>query len=350
MELTDLWEEMKMGELGERISEAFPSLELSLDVMLGLLLQGRFQELWKYLWERGIAGLTVEGSGARTLFLSLVLLGVFSAALMRFSDTYEKYQVSEMSFYLTYLLQAAILVRSFSQMLEIARLAMERIVGFIKLLMPAYLVSVHVATGSMTAGASHQMTVLLLLVAEEALKGCFLPLTSCFFLLTVLEGVMGQERLERMTELLKKVIGVSLKGLLGAVAGMGVLQKTLTPAVDKLQGSVLMKGVSAIPGVGDGVEGVMEMVLGSATIVKNAAGIVMTLLLLFLCLMPLWELLLLAVTLRFAAAVMGIICDKRLAKTADRAGEAGMLLLVITGTTMLLFVICLAVAASSVKS
>ncbi|MBR4733662.1 MAG: stage III sporulation protein AE [Lachnospiraceae bacterium] len=350
MELTDLWEEMRMGELGERISEAFPSLELSLDTMLGLLMQGRFGELWKYFWERGIAGLTIEESGAWTLFVSLVLLGAFSAALMRFSDTYEKYQVSEMSFYLAYLLQAAILARCFSQMLGIATAAIERIVGFIKLLMPVYLVSVSVATGSMSAGASHQMTVLLLLVVEEALRRCFLPLTSCFFLLTVLEGVMGQERLERMTELLKKAVSVGLKGLLGAVAGMGFLQKMLAPAVDKLQGSALMKGVSAIPGIGDGVEGVLEIILGSATIVKNAAGIVMTVLLFFLCLKPLWELLLLAVTLRFAAAVMGIICDKRLAKSADRAGEAGMLLLGIAGVTMLFFEICLAVAVSSVRT
>lgn len=349
MDLTQLWEEMKMGELEERIRELFPDLGLSLDTMLGFLLQGRLHELWTYFWKKGMGNLTISGSGARTLFLSLVLLGIFSAALMRFSDTYEKYQVGELSFYVTYLLQAVILTRNFSRILQMATDAIGRIVQFVQLLMPVYLVSVSMATGSITAGASRQMAMLLLCTVDDVLMKCFLPFTSCAFLLTTIEGVMGQDRMGHLVNLTQKAISVGLKGMLGGIAGMGVLQTILTPAMDRLQGNALMKGISAIPGIGDGVEGVLEMFMGSAMIVKNAAGILMTLLLVFMCVTPLWIIFLLSATLRFAAAVMSIVCDKRLARAADRAGQTGFLLLGITGVAMLFFVICIAVSTASVK-
>lgn len=349
MELDELWDEMRLGELSEGIRELFPSASFSLKEMLGMLLEGRFLDLVQYLFYEGIGGLGGNGQVLKTLFVSMLLLGVIGAALTRFSELYEKYQVSELSFYLAYLLQAAILAGCFRSLLGVASLALERMVTFIKLLMPTYLFVVGMATGSVTASAGYQMTMLALYGVEELLKTLFLPAATSLFLLAVLEGIMGQERMEYLTELLKKVCFWGLKGMLGAVAGLSFLQAVLAPALDRVKASMLQKAVAAIPGIGQGAEGIFQLVLSSATVIKNSVGIVLTLLLLLFCLAPLFELFAFSFTLKLAAAIMGIVSDKRMTKAVDRTGDTGLLLLGITGSAMLFFLLVLAVATVSVR-
>ena len=45
MELEELWEELRLGELSAGIRELFPSASFSLEEMLGMLLEGRFLDL-----------------------------------------------------------------------------------------------------------------------------------------------------------------------------------------------------------------------------------------------------------------------------------------------------------------
>jgi len=349
VELEELWEELRLGELSAGIRELFPSASFSLEEMLGMLLEGRFLDLVRYLFREGICGIGGNGQGLKTLLVSLLILGIVSAALTKFSEIYEKYQVSELSFYLTYLLQAAILAGCFRSLSETAMTALEHMVIFIRLLMPTYLFAVGMATGGVTAGAGYQMTMLVLYGVEEVLKALFLPAATCLFLFAILEGIMGQERMEYLTELLKKVSFWGLKGMLGAVAGLSMLQAALAPAIDKVKTSMLQRVVAAIPGIGQGAEGVFELVVGSATVLKNGVGIVLTLLLLVFCLAPLFELFAVSFTLKLAAAIMGIVSDKRMTKVVDRTGDTGLLLLGITGTAMLFFLLVLAMATVSVR-
>lgn len=349
MELNGLWEEMRMGELSEKVDSLFPSLSLSLEKMLEMLAKGQFLELLRSLFREGLLGLLGDGRAMRELFLSLLLMGVTGAILAGFSDLWEKYRVSELSFYLTYFLQAAILARCHANLTQIARDAMEKIVLFVRLLMPSYLFAVGMSTGSLTASAGYQMTILLLYGVEELLQGIFVPLITCFFLITVLEGVMGQERMEYLADFLKKSLQWGMKGVLGLVAGLSFLQAVLTPALDRVKGSVLQKALAAVPGIGDGAEGVMQLFLGSATVIKNGVGIALTLLLLLLCLSPLWKLLSFSLLYKLTAGIMGLVSDKRITKAVDRAGDAGLLLFGVLGEAMLFFLMILAVTTASVR-
>ena len=90
----------------------------------------------------------------------------------------------------------------------------------------------------------------------------------------------------------------------------------------------------------------MEMVMGSAILVKNSIGVVLLLLLLCLCAAPLIQIFLTAFLLKAAAAFMGIVSDKRITACANHAGEAGMLLLRTVGSAMFLFLVSIAVMGS----
>ena len=131
------------------------------------------------------------------------------------------------------------------------------------------------------------------------------------------------------------------------MTGISVFQALITPVVDSVKKSALQRLVSVIPGIGDAADGALDMVLGSALVIKNSIGVVLLLLILVLCAAPLIKIGLIAGVLKCAAALMGVVGDKRITTCVNRAGDAGLLLLKTTGTAMLLFLISIAVVTAS---
>ena len=142
-------------------------------------------------------------------------------------------------------------------------------------------------------------------------------------------------------ELVEKAVGWMLKASMGVVTGVSVFQAIITPMVDSVKKTALQKTMSVIPGIGDMADGAV------AVVIKNSIGIVLLILLLLLCAAPLIQLFLTAFLFKGAAAFMGIIGDRRITACANRTGDAGMMLFRTAGTAMILFLITLAVVATS---
>ncbi|MDE6641948.1 MAG: stage III sporulation protein AE [Acetatifactor sp.] len=140
-----------------------------------------------------------------------------------------------------------------------------------------------------------------------------------------------------------------MTGAVGVITGISIFQALITPVVDAVKKSALQRIVSAIPGVGNAADSAVELVLGSALVIKNSIGVVLLILILVLCAAPLLKIGLIAGMLKCAAAFMGVVSDKRITSCVNRAGDGGLLLLKTTGTAILLFLISIAVVTASGK-
>ncbi len=179
----------------------------------------------------------------------------------------------------------------------------------------------------------------------KILLGVVLPLIYCYGLLTMINGIWVEEKLTLLTELLEKAVGWILKASLGVVTGISVFQSLITPVLDSVKTSAVEKALSALPGIGNAADGLLELAVGSAVVIRNSIGVLLLLLLLAACAAPLLEILFTAFLIKCAAAFMGIVSDKRVTNCTDHMGNAGMLLFRTAGTAMLLFLITLALLA-----
>ena len=166
-----------------------------------------------------------------------------------------------------------------------------------------------------------------------------------YCLLTMINGIWVEEKLALLTELLEKVIGWILKASLWVVTGIGFFQSLITPVLDSVKTSAVEKALSALPGIGNAADGILELAVGSAVVIRNSIGVLLLLLLLAGCAVPLLEILVTAILMKGAAAFLGIVSDKRVTNCTDHMGNAGMLLFRTVGTAMLLFLITLALLA-----
>ncbi len=168
-------------------------------------------------------------------------------------------------------------------------------------------------------------------------------------MLALLNGIWAEDRLSLLLELLKKGIIFAQKLAMGVITGLSLVQSVILPVVDELKISSLRKAVSAIPGIGSVTEGVTELVIGSAVLIKNSLGILLLVLLLLVCLIPLLKLFLIGGMIKAGAALTGIVSDKRISGCTDKVGEGCFLLLRCLFTAVALFIIVIAVVAYSLR-
>lgn len=345
MELGEIWEKYGMGDLENSLMQIFPDSHFDLWEMFSIILSG---DVWggiTYAWNTAVNGIVGEVSSIREIIVWILVLGITTAVLSHFIDIFENHQIADIGFYFSYLLMSVLLMKCFTEIAGVAADTMQGVVGFITAFIPSYFLSVGLAAGSVTATAASQLVLLLIFLVENVLLTLILPLINSYILLVMLNGLWTEERLTLLLEGMDKAIRFILKMLLGLVTGMSVLQSMITPAIDSLKTTALQKAVAAIPGIGDAADGVMNVVIGSAVVIKNSIGLLLLLLLIAFSAAPLVKILVIAFLLKAAAAFLGMISDKRITACTDRVGNGGQLLFKTVGTSVLLFLITVSVAS-----
>lgn len=349
MDMNAIWQDYGLDRLEEGVQQLFPKTGISTEKLLSQVMSGDVLGALSGLFSDIGSSFMGQLAGMKNVFIWLLVLGIVSAMVTHFVEIFDMHQVADLSFYFMYLLFTAILLKCFTQAAETAAATLENITVFIKLLVPAYLISVGISGGAATAGVTCQLMLLVIYGVEYILAQGIIPLVYSFVMLSVVNGIWTEEKLTLLIDLLGKAIGWVLKGAVGIITGISIFQALITPVVDSVRTSALQKIVSAIPGVGNAADGAVELVLGSALVIKNSIGVVLLILMLVFCAAPLMKIGIIAGILKCSAAFMGIVSDKRITACANRAGDAGLLLLRTTGTALLLFLISIAVVTAAGK-
>jgi len=331
------------------LDNLFPGIKVDIDGILFLIMRGQVFEAGKELFGQISSGLIGEIAGIKVLLAAILILGIISALFNNFTDIFSDGQLSKVAYYFTYLFMMVILTSAFLEIARITTATIENILLFVKIMVPTYFLSVGAAVGLTTATAGYQMILVIAYLVQSLLLAVIIPLIYCYAIMALLGGLWTEDRLELILDLMKKAISTILKISLGIVAGISFLQSIITPAIDGIKMTAFKRLLSVIPGIGNLAEGVTEMVVGSAVLVKNSLGILILFVLVFICLTPLVKIMLIAGVVKLAAALTAIITDKRIMRCTDRIGDAGFLLFKSVFTSVSLFFILIAILAYTLR-
>lgn len=341
----NVWQEIDTME--ERFEALFPTYQFDGKQVLSLILQGKIKEAVITL-ASGLTGMIkTQFSEIRTLFVMILLLGITAALFSNFADIFQSRQVSDIAFYFIYLLLTAGLLKVFGNAAAVVSDMLNQLITFMQLFIPTYLLAVGTAAGAASAAAYYQLFLLIVYLIEKFYVSLLLPMIYSFILLSVINGVWMEEKLNLLLDFVQKLVGWGIKITLGIITGFSLLQSMISPVVDAMEASALKKAVSMIPGIGGLTEGMFEMVAGSAILIKNSIGIYITLVMLFVCILPVIKILLLSGTLKAGAALIGIVSDKRMTNLANRVGDGSLMLLKVALSAIALFIISIAIVAYS---
>ena len=340
MELT---EEIK--GLNNQISSLFPAYQIDLPKLFELLISGNVTEALKLCFQ-DLAGALQGEVGSFTGTIAMLLgVGILAALLMNLTDLFENRQIADIGFYFVYLFLILILIRIFGTVSDTAQGLISAMLLFLKLFMPVYFLAVGASSGVTTGLLSYQLILLVIYMMEAALSALLMPMIRVYIFLTFMNGLWTEEKLQMLLDLIKRIIGYFLKIFFAVITGISVIQSMITPVIDSVKMSAVQRTVSLIPGIGNVSDSVAELVIGSAVLVKNSIGALAVVLLVLLCALPAAKIWLLAMVLKFSAALTGIVSDRRITSCMDRVGEGSLLVLRILLTASGLFLIMIAIAA-----
>ena len=283
--------------------------------------------------------LLLEWKNQKETALQVFLLVIVAALVLNFTDLMEKNGTALISFFMMYLMLAAVLMKGFTGMSRMTDATLGRVNGFMKALVPSYFAAAVFAGNSVGGLAFYESAILLIAAVQWVQRYLLLPGVQLYVLFLLLDHLSKDDRLSHLAELVRTVIEWAMKSMTAAAIGFQVIQGLKNTAVSRT--------VSAIPGIGNLFGSVTDTVLGSAVLLKNAVGVCGMIAVLMLCLAPVCRLAFCTLIYKAMAALVQPVGDKRLNECVAAVAEGVGLLLKIMMSCSMLFFLTIAIVTAS---
>ena len=346
MSTESVLDDYDFDEIDESLAQIFPQEKLDFKETVRAVLSGDIKltaDLLNRLIKEQI-GYAFEG--CRSNLIHMILLALMAALFTNLSNVFQNKQISEMSFYVIYLMMIALAINSFQAVIDWVSDGVNTISGFMSVFCPIYFVAVSVAKGSVTAAAFYHLVLLLIYLVELIISKFLLPVIHVYIMIRVLNHLSEEDYLSKFAELLEIAVSWILKTFVAGIVGINLVQGLINPAIDTVKRSAITRGAEAIPGIGDVLGGTAEVVAGTAVLIKNGIGMAGAIICFALCIVPLVQVALIVLMYKLSAAVIQPVSDKRVIGCLESVAEGCRLLLRVVFTTGLLFLLTIVIVAT----
>ena len=342
-----LMEDMELGQMQDAVNQILKEDSFSIEEILNQILKGEslFQKETMSKWFKNIVKAQLQRE--QKAMFQVVLLVLLAAVFSNFTAVFGDGKTGETSFYITYMLLLAVLIKSFGSMGVELKELLENFILFLKALMPSYFLAVTASSGSATAMIFYEAVLFLIYVIQVVFLKGIVPAIYVLALVELVNYLHSEDFLSKMAELLQTLIEWSLKSCMAVVLGMQLIQNMIGPAMDSLKRDIIGKTAASIPGIGNAINGVTEVALGTAVIIRNGIGVVGIIILVCIGIRPVIRLALLAFLYKLLAAVVQPVSDKRMTGALSTIGNGYVLFLKVLLCMELLIFITIAILSIS---
>ena len=305
-----------------------------------------FSGLGKRLWDV----LTSDYAQNKSVLIQILVLAIACSVLLQISAAMEKGGISDICFLGIYLILVLLLLKLFMTMTAVVDGFFGRLVDFMQVVQPVFVLSMVFSTGSVTAGAYYELLLLLIYIVDIVFGRILLPLVQLRFLLMLVNDMMKEPHFTKIAGLMSEAVSWGIKLALTAVLGLNVVQGLLAPGIDGVRRSALAGMVQAVPGAGQVMNAVTEVLAGSAVLIKNSVGVAALAVLAGICFAPLAKLSCFTLLYKGCAALAEPVADKRISGAVSSLGQAAQLYLKLMfyGVLLLFLTIAIICVATSV--
>ena len=226
-----------------------------------------------WLLEKILSAVFSEVAEFRGTLIQMVILCIVFAILYNFANVFENPAVTEISFYMVYMLLLVLLMRSFFILRDVSVTVICHMMDFLKVMIPTFTASMAFSGQFTTAAGFYDLTFVLIYALEWLMQYLIIPAVQIYVVLELMNHLTEEDMLSRMTALMKSGILWCMKCLFTIVVGINVVQNLLTPVIDTFKSGIIAKTAGLVPGLGTSINAVTEIMVGSGIIIKNGIGV-----------------------------------------------------------------------------
>ena len=247
--------------------EAFPQMDMG--ETLNSAIKGEIKgDFWRNIIF-GILGKEIMNA-LRTLGTVLVII-VIHSVLKSISDGLENKSVSEIIYYVEYILIVTLIMTSFSELIVLVKETIENLVGFMNSLVPI-LITLMITTGNIaTAGVLQPIILYIIGFIGNTISAVIIPFTMIATVLGIISNISSKIHIDKLAKYFKSGVTWLLGAALTIFVGIISIDGTLTSSVDGITAKTAKAAVSSfVPVVGKILGDAVDTVMGCATVLKNA--------------------------------------------------------------------------------
>lgn len=342
-----LLSEFDFDEIEDSLTQMFPQEKITFGEVVSSLISGDMEETIRMFLRFLADQVSYEFDYNRKNLVYVLLVALTAAVFSSFAGAFKSRQISDISFYVMYMLLITLCLTAFRTSAEGLEERLGSLVDFMRVLCPSYFLAVAFASGSVTSLFFYNVILFLIYIVELVIVRFLLPVVNIYIMVRVLGNLTGEDFLSEFADLIKKVVSWILKTLLVCVISVNVVQGLLAPAIDAVKRSALTRTAEALPWVGNAVGGVAEVVLGTAVLIKNGIGMAGAVISVAICAVPIFQMLIMALMYKLAAALVQPVSDKRITTCISGVSEGYEIMVKVIFTSGLLFMITIAIVAVS---
>lgn len=271
---------------------------------------------------------------------SIIVIIIVHSIIKSISDGLENKSISQITYYVQYILIVTLIMTSFSEVLAMVKESIENLVGFMNVLIPI-LITLLVTTGSI-ASASMLQPILLFIITliGNFIKDVIIPIVLVSTALGIVSKISDRLQIDKLSKFFKSSVVWILGVVLTLFVGIVSLEGTLSSSVDGITAKTTKAAVSSfIPVVGKILGDAIDTVIGCSSILKNALGVVGAIVIIAICVKPIIKLVILMTMYYLGASLCQPIADGKIIKLLDQMGDTFKLLLGILCSVSVMLII-----------
>ncbi len=285
--------------------------------------QGKFELSFKSIANNALRFLFKEIYTNLDILIKLIVLIVLCALLRNLQTSFLSEGVSEIAFYVCYIVIVSILLVSFSTAMQMGMSMIDGMVDFMYATTPV-LITLLVSGGNITSGGIFQPLMLMIVeVSATIMKTVFIPMIFLSTILSIVSNISDKIHITRLTAMLKQITAWALGTIMTIFIAVVSLQGSLGAVIDGVTSKTAKFAIGTfIPVVGKTLADAADTVIGCTLLIKNAAGVAVMVGVLIICIVPLLKILALVALYKAASALVEPISEKRITNCiSDVAGS-----------------------------
>ena len=294
----------------------------------------------KGMFKKACSLLKIGFTDSLKILLSIIVIVLIHSLLKSLTDDLENNNVSQIVYYVQYILIVTIIMASFSEIINSVTTSIDNMVGFTKSLIPL-LITLMIYTGNITTSTVVEPILLFIIeLIANIIKIGIIPIVSLIIVLIIVSKISDRVQIKKISKFMKSSVVWTLGLILTVFIGVVSLEGSLTSAIDGVTAKTAKAAVSSlIPVVGKVLGDGVDSILGCGVILKNAVGVVGVIVIIGICLLPIVKLAVFTIMYAVSSAIIEPLADDKIVTLLEEMGDVFKLLLAIICSVSALLII-----------
>lgn len=282
---------------------------------------------------------------ALNMITSILIVIIIHGILKNVSSNLGNEQTGKIGYFIQIIILITMLVKIYSEILEVVKHTIETISSFVYTLIPLF-VSIIISTGNITTATSIQTIILISTnLITNFINQILIPVVIIATVIGIISNISDDIHMNKIAKYMKSSTIWCLCIFLTIFSCILTMESNLGQGVDQLASKTTKTAVSTfVPVVGKILGDTVESVLGCTNLIKNAVGVVGMIAIIFIGALPLIKI---GITMMFfylAGGLAEIVADQKIVYVLEQMGDSCKVLLAAVAAVTVMLIIGLTIS------